>query len=225
MVVAALTLILQKAGVRVGVMKAVETGCRPRPDGSLGARDAEFLKTVSGSEDPEALVCPERYRAPLAPWTAATREGKRVSVARIRNAYGRLARRHSLVFVEGAGGVAVPLSKNYSFSELARDLSLSAIVVARPMLGTINHTVLTVERLRERKVPVIGVVFCKTNPGRNALAADSSARVIKSLTGVPFMGTLGFMRTKSRTALLRAGASLNLPRFLQPPPTPRKEAK
>ncbi len=207
-VTAALVLRARVRGGHAGVMKPVETGCTPSA-GGLRARDAEFLIRLTGVDDGENLVCPQRFRAPLAPVTAARLEGRRVSLSSIRRAYARLSRRYDRVFVEGAGGISVPLRRGYTYVDLALDLGLSAVVVARPALGTINHTVLTVNHLTERGVPVLGVIFSKNTPGRLSRAARTSPGVIREETGVRILGTLRYLGRVTAPGLVRAAVGID----------------
>lgn len=185
-VTAALAAALRRRGLDAGVMKPVQTGAEER-DGNLYAPDAAFLQAVSGVEDPPEWICPVRLRAPLAPSVAAELEGTEVSLTAIQEAYAQLAARHALILVEGAGGICVPLRNDYLMSDLARDLDLPVLVVARPSLGTINHTVLTVQYARSAGLQVVGVLI-NNYPAEPGLAERTSPAVIERLAGVPVLG-------------------------------------
>jgi dethiobiotin synthetase len=91
--------------------------------------------------------------------------------------------------VEGAGGLSVPISGRYLMSDLARELSLPLLVVARPSLGTLNHTTLTVEFARAAGLRVIGVLISGL-PAAPSLAEQHAAEMIEELTSVPVLGVL-----------------------------------
>ena len=135
-------------------MKPVETGV-----GAAGPLDAIALREASGAEDDLAEVCPERFRMPAAPSVAAEQEGRSIDLTRIRACFDTLAARHSLMLVEGAGGLLVPLSETLDMAGLAERLGLPVLLVARGALGTINHTRLSLEALNARSLDLAGVVI------------------------------------------------------------------
>ena len=144
---------LRAAGIDAAGMKPVETGV-----GDAGPLDALALRDAAGGADALELVCPQRFSLPAAPAVAAAAEERSVAVGEIRSAFAQLAVRHACVIAEGAGGLLVPLGADFDMAELARDLGLPLLVVARARLGTINHTRLTLEAARSRGLAVAGVV-------------------------------------------------------------------
>lgn len=178
---------LRRLGINVGVMKPAETGCR-RGGRELIPADAVALMKAVGSRDPLDLVTPYRFVRPLAPSVAAQFEGKKIEKRKILAAYQKLSKRHEFMLVEGAGGIMVPLSDDYLFLDLARDLKLPVLIVARPSLGTINHTLLTVLALRAAKIPIAGIVINYAQKGKAGLAERTSPRVIEEISEVPILG-------------------------------------
>lgn len=152
-VACALARALRARGVDVGVMKPCETGVGPD-----GPPDARALLAASGAGDVIEDVCPQPFALPAAPSVAAAAEGRAVDLARIRTAYGALRARHAFLLVEGAGGLLVPIAPAYTMADLARELGLPLLVVARAALGTINHTLLTLEAAEGRGLSLAGVV-------------------------------------------------------------------
>jgi len=135
-------------------MKPVETGV-----GTAGPLDAIALWEASGAEDDLDEVCPERFQMPAAPSVAAEQEGRSIDLTRIGACFDTLAARHSLMLVEGAGGLLVPLSETLDMAGLAERLGLPVLLVARGALGTINHTRLSLEALNARSLDLAGVVI------------------------------------------------------------------
>lgn len=180
---------LRQSGVDVGVMKPAETGCAVRA-GKLVPRDAIRLRKAAGVKDSLDLVNPVRLRKPLAPSVAASLEGLRIDPRRIHNAFHRLAGRHDFMIVEGAGGIMVPLAPGYSFLDLAQELGLPVLVVARPSLGTINHSLLTVNALKERGLTIAGIVINYADDRKQGLAEKTSPAVIEDISGVKVLGTI-----------------------------------
>ena len=184
---------LRRLGLRVGVMKPVATGCA-RANGTLASADARALLRASGSRDPMDLVCPYRFEPPAAPLVAAENRydvPKAPPVRRtvIERAFRELARRHDIVLVEGIGGLLVPLNSRESVADLARHLGLPVLVVARAGLGTINHTLLTIEAARSAGLNLAGVVL-NGRSRRPSLAERTNPRVIRELGRVPILGVV-----------------------------------
>jgi dethiobiotin synthetase len=186
-VACALARALRAAGVDVGVMKPAETGV-----GAEGPMDALALRAAAGIDDPMEDVCPAQLLLPAAPAVAAEAEGTRVDLGRIREAAARVRARHAFLLVEGAGGLLVPLAPGVSMADLAAELGLPVLLVARGRLGTINHTLLTLEALERRGIALAGVVLSHAEPlspadARNlaALRAALGARLVGELPPLP----------------------------------------
>jgi len=116
-----------------------------------------------------------RLRDPVSPHLAAEREGRRLTLEEI---LLPLAGFKGRLLVEGAGGLLVPLAPGLLQADLVRALGLPAIVVARDRLGTINHTLLTLEALRARGIPVAGVALLGGTANRDAIERFGAVRVL-----------------------------------------------
>jgi len=165
---------LKASGVNVGVMKPVCTGNR---------NDIKALLAAAGSMETIESVNPVFFRQPLAPLVSARLSRGKVDTGKIKKVYRELEARHDFMIVEGAGGIYVPLKKGYFIFDLIRELGLPALVVAKPYLGSINHTLLTVEKLRSEKIKVAGIVMnCLSNI---TLAERTNPGILRELTGLP----------------------------------------
>jgi dethiobiotin synthetase len=149
-VTAGLTGWLREAGVDARAVKPAQTGHPPDDD-------AAFVARACGDDD--AAVCHRRLEPALAPRVAAERAGVDLSYDAIRDACEASVAEGEAAVVEGIGGLRVPLAGDREVLDLAADLALPAVVVARSGLGTLNHTALTVDALADRGVPVRGVVL------------------------------------------------------------------
>jgi dethiobiotin synthetase len=174
---------LRKRSVDVGVMKPAETGCRIR-NGRLAPSDALSLKSAACVKDPLSLINPYRFKQPLAPAVAAESEGKTIDPKKILSAYRDLSQLHEVMIVEGAGGILVPLTYDYTYLDLVRALKLPVVVVARPSLGTINHTLLTIEALLQSGATVAGIVINYAERGKSGSAERTSPRVIEKMANL-----------------------------------------
>jgi len=182
--------VLRKRGFDVGVSKPVCTGA-VRRNGKLISTDALFLKRVSGVDDSPEEICPLCFEMPAAPNVAARAEGRAVELKRLRHALSELSERHTALLVEGIGGFRVPITAGFSVRELAVELGLPVLVVARAGLGTINHSTLTVESVRSAGLRVAGVVLVESHPEVDPSRA-SNAEEIEKLTGVDVLGVVPF---------------------------------
>ena len=159
---------LRDRGLDVGVMKPIETGVDP----DTGPLDASALRAAAGDPDPLDRVCPLQFALPAAPNVAAASEGRGVDLARVHHVYEDLARQHDWMVVEGAGGLLVPTTDDATMADLARDLELPVLVVARAALGTINHTRLTLEEVTRQGVDLVGVAISHDHVISDADAAN-----------------------------------------------------
>ncbi|MBI2485521.1 MAG: dethiobiotin synthase [Deltaproteobacteria bacterium] len=179
---AALAWTLRQSGKKVVVMKPVQTGTD-----SAGLMDIEFVQKVMGTNYPIEEVCPYRFPHPLAPSVAASFVGEKIDLEKIKSAFYKLSSTQDTVIVEGAGGLLVPITDDYLMSDLAFDLKLPLIIVSRPSLGTLNHTLLTVESARSRKLEVLGIVINQFPPNPDVAESTNPELIIK-MTGESLLG-------------------------------------
>jgi dethiobiotin synthetase len=190
-VAAAIAEHLRRGGKRVAVCKPVATGCPRRREG-LVSEDAEFLAACADARHPLDVICPQRFAEPLAPAIAAQRIGKQVDEAAIEAAMTEMAAVSDVMIVEGVGGIMVPTGisaagEGRTVLNWAVELGLPAVVVARPGLGTINHTLLTVGALRQASVKVAGVVINRYPAGTAPMVEETNPRVIEKWGKVPVL--------------------------------------
>jgi len=198
---AALGLALQKAGLSAGVLKPVLSG----------GDDAEFLKNILRLDDDLRLINPYFAEEPLSPHLALARAGIKFDRNKIIDCLRKLQARYDVVLVEGAGGILVPIAKNYFMADLARDLGAEVIVVARAGLGTINHSLLTIEQARQRGLAVRGIIFNQTRAGKKTIPEKTNPEIISRLSGVPVLGELPYLSKINRQSLCkRSGAGFKL---------------
>lgn len=153
-VAAVLARTLAAAGKRVAVFKPAVTGLEEE-----GETDHALLRRASGSSQSDEEIAPYRYRPPASPHLAATLVGEEIDPERLRQAAAAAAEGADAIVCEGVGGLLVPLSPAYLVRDLAADLGYPLVVVASPGLGTINHTLLTLESARAAGLEVAAVVL------------------------------------------------------------------
>lgn len=173
-------------GFRVSVLKPCATGCVRRREG-LVSEDAELLAHYADVRFPLDVVCPQRYAEPLAPAVAAERAGKPLDWEAINRSISAMAAESEVMIVEGVGGVMVPMDSRHTFRDVAVWLGAPAVVVARPALGTINHTLLSVDALRLAGVSVAGVVMNRYPAENASVAEETNPRAIEKWGKVPVL--------------------------------------
>jgi dethiobiotin synthetase len=186
-VAAALARVLREGGRDVGVMKPVATGCVHRREG-LVSEDAEFLAHAADSPEPLEEINPIRLAGSLAPTVAAARAKIELDLAPVWAAWRRLRDEHEVLLVEGIGGILCPVTRKMFVADMAVRFALPVLIVARPNLGTINHTALTVEAVRSRGLEVAGIVINRYNRDTEDVAEMTAPDEIQRATGVPVLG-------------------------------------
>lgn len=144
--------------------------------------DNAVVRRLGRCSDDEIHSFGFRFRDPVSPHLAARREGKRITISDIRR-LRQYARDTALWVVEGAGGLRVPINEDHLMSDVILALELPVIVVARSTLGTINHTLLTLEALRHRSIEIAGVVVVgpPNQENRDAIAHYGKVEVLGEL--------------------------------------------
>ncbi len=167
---------LRQAGQRFAVMKPISTGDR---------EDAARLIEASGTVEKLDTVNPVFLDYPLAPLIASDLEGKPVDMSGIWKIFADLKKKYGWVLVEGVGGLMVPLRDSYFVIDMIERSSLPVLIVARGSLGTINHTLLTVSKLKDRRIPISGIVM--NSQGPFTIVEKTNAATIRNLTGLPVL--------------------------------------
>ncbi|WP_457621558.1 dethiobiotin synthase [Persephonella sp.] len=177
---ASLASILRSQGKSVGYFKPIETGCDPL------CPDALLLSKITGQHYDEVVLY--RFKEAVAPYVAEREEGKHIKLDLIFDRIKHLQEMYEYLIIEGAGGVAVPITyhndKIYTYLDLISDLNVNAVVVSRASLGTINHTYLTVESMKSRNIKIKGIIL----NGRSespSLAEQTNPKIIEKMTGIP----------------------------------------
>jgi dethiobiotin synthetase len=175
---AAIARTLAAEGLRVAVFKPAVTGLEEAAEA-----DHELLRRASGSAQRDEEIAPYRYGPPASPHLAAALAGEEIEPARLREAARAAAASAEILVCEGVGGLLVPLSSGYLVRDLAVDLGYPVAVAASPGLGTINHTLLTVEAARAAGLEV-ALVALTPWPAAPGEIERSNRETIAALGGV-----------------------------------------
>jgi dethiobiotin synthetase len=183
--------ILRNAGNRVGVFKPVASGCNRNFDGLVSA-DAEFLQACSHCDFDLKVINPERYLTPAAPIVCQEHENRQVDFGAIETAYNKICAGSDVMIVEGIGGIRVPISAEMDVVELAKAFGLPVVIVCRPDLGTINHTLLTIDAARNAGLHIAGIVISGYNAETAGLAEETLPMVLEECGQVPVLSIIPY---------------------------------
>jgi dethiobiotin synthetase len=172
---------LAEEGQRVAVFKPAVTGLDEGVE-----TDHELLRRAARSNQSDDEIAPYRYGPPASPHLAAAMAGEEIDPERLRRAARAAAEAADAIVCEGVGGLLVPLSPTYLVRDLAADLGYPLVVVASPGLGTINHTLLTIEAAHAAGLEVAAVVLSPW-PDEPSEIERSNRETVAELAEVPVL--------------------------------------
>jgi dethiobiotin synthetase len=196
-------------GIGVAVFKPVVTGLdQPAAE---WPRDHELLASVANAGQSPGDVAPYRYGPPVSPHLAAQLAGELVDPERLTGAARAEAEKADALVVEGVGGLLVPLANDYLVRDFAGELSLPVVIAARPGLGTISHSLLTIEAARAVALRIQAVVLTPW-PDEPSPMELSNRETIERFGEVPVIG----LPHTDAEGLAEAGAALPVSDWLSP---------
>lgn len=180
---------LKNRGIQVGVVKPVASGAISNPSGQLVSEDASFLMAAAGiSEERRREVNPVCLAPALTPAVAAVECGVTINVANLIDTCRGMLAQSEITLVEGVGGITAPIWEDYLVADMMVELKLPAVLITRPNLGTINHTVLTAEYARQRGIKLAGIIINRWNEDEITVLERSNLAYIERMTGLPILG-------------------------------------
>jgi dethiobiotin synthetase len=187
-IAAGLVIALRKQAVNCGYFKPVASGAVKTRTGWISP-DLRLILNTTGLLDPPPLMNPVCLVPPLAPLPAAEYSGVRWSRSEISKALKLLRSYHDFLVVEGVGGLMVPLKEKFWVIDLIKRLGFPVLVIGRPNLGTINHTLMTLTLLKLQRIKVVGFLF-NGQKGKPGSAEKTAPGIIEHYSKVPYWGTL-----------------------------------
>lgn len=204
---------LRGCGVAVRALKPLITGLDDHPD-AVWPRDHELLARVAGTTPQETILA--GYGPAVSPHLAAQLAGASPpSIPELAHGVRAAAAPAEMLVVEGVGGLLVPLGPDGDVRDLATALALALVIVARPGLGTINHTLLTLEAARRAGLRIAGVVLTPWPEDPDAMLQSNRETI--AARGATEVATLGWVSEPQTAALAAAAATLPLARWLSLP--------
>ena len=198
-VTAGLAVTLRKMGIDIGIMKPFAAGF-PQKTG-FKSEDVEILANSAQITDSESLLNPQFFPIFASPYTAFKNLKIKPNIKLILDSFKKLSKSHSMLLVEGMGGVMTPILKNYFVSDLIKDMKLSTVIITRSKVGTVNHTIMTCKMCEKYKIPVKGIII--NNFDTDGYNVKQLKRDLEDLTNFPVIGTIPFIDDMSDAELYR----------------------
>ena len=192
---------LHKQGVNVGVYKPAASGCTDNDDNMLFSEDADALWNAAGQPATVNHVCPQMFRAPLAPHLSARAEGKEIHRELLVQGIEYWQENSDFIIVEGAGGLMSPISDDDFVADLAYEFGFPLVVVVANKLGCINHTLQTLVTAAayEDGISIAGIILNQVIPPTpDDQSLDSNPAEIERVCIPPVLATVDFEQGLSR---------------------------
>jgi dethiobiotin synthetase len=157
--------------------KYIQTGCENMAEDLLVHR--KLMNTPLTKEDKSKLTCSYLFKYPASPHFSAKLENKSIEPDTITSATEELSKKYDIILMEGAGGLMVPIVEKLTLLDYVKTHNYPCILVSSSNLGSINHTLLSLEVLKQNNIDLLGVVY-NEYPNNSQLITDDSKKVIKS---------------------------------------------
>lgn len=191
---------LKRQNASVITQKWVQTGCTGFPEDL-----ATHLDIMGMSPDDtapyHAAQCSYCFDLPASPHLAAAEAGAQINPAKLTTATQALQKQFDHVLIEGAGGIMVPLTPNYTLLDLVAQLKLPTLIVVKNELGCINHALLTISALAERHIPILGIVMNGEDSATPQQVLEDNPATISKLSGAPVLATIRQLKDPSSASV------------------------
>jgi dethiobiotin synthetase len=166
--------------------------CKPVQTGYPADQDLKYIAKTAGLKKSQ-IYNPLHFSLPLAPQQACAQDRlPPIDVKELTRAIASFCDKFAVSLIEGAGGLYVPLRRNYYMLNLIKDLRAEAVLVCRTGLGTVNHTLLSVSVLRRKRLKIRGLIFNQTEPPD--LSAQLNPHIVQEATGLPILGIFPYQK-------------------------------
>jgi dethiobiotin synthetase len=180
---------LRRRDINAAPMKPAQTGCED------GVPDLDYSLSMAAmevSEEDYTNMSPYRFEPACSPHLAAEMAGTEIDIAEMVIAARTLASDYEFVIAEGAGGLVVPLNRRETMLDLMQAIRFPVLLAARPGLGTINHTLLSIRTLRSDGLDIAGVVFVASTDAKAGFIEEDNVTTIEQFGKVPVLGTIPY---------------------------------
>ena len=193
--------ILQKNGIYVGVMKPFATSSKIHSK-YYKSQDTAKLAKAASVKDSDKTLNPSFFQLAASPLMATEISHKPINLGTVFEKFLFLRKKYDFIVVEGIGGVMVPITHKLSLLHVVRKMNLPVIIVSKPKLGSINHTIMTVNACREFKIPILGIIFNQMPIHPNIVESMTPFYVerltkTKTISIIPFMDKCSYKKIGS----------------------------
>ena len=179
---------LRDAGLNAGYYKAALSGAEEQPDGSWLPGDAAYVAKISGMQEKGEELVSYIYKTAVSPHLAAMREGNPVELDKVKDDFAKAQAKYDYVTMEGSGGIICPIrwdEQHILLEDVLKAVGLGTLVISNAALGSINACVLTIAYLRQKSIPVRGIIL-NNYDGSDFMQADNK-KMMEAITGVPVL--------------------------------------
>ena len=198
-VTAGLAVTLREMGVDVGIMKPFAAGTAQKH--GYKSEDVEILSNAAQVNDPEELVNPQFFSIPASPYTAWKTLKIKPKINSVLTSYKKLSKLHSMILVEGMGGIMTPILKEYFVTNLIKDMKIPTVIVTRTKVGTVNHTIMTVQMCQKYNIPIKGIII--NDFDADGYKVKELTRDLKKLTDIQVLGSIPFIKDMGDSSIYR----------------------
>ncbi len=183
-ITAGLAAVMQSLGYKAGVYKPFQSGAEEK-NGFLISPDLSYVKQLDFYVE---TLCTYLLKPPTAPYIAAEIDGVNINLSAVRRDFETMKQTCEVMLVEGAGGLMVPVTKDELMVDVAKMLDIPVVIVVRPNLGTINHTLLTINQAKAAGLDIAGVIINRYPLHTNDIAIKTAPRLIEEYSDVEILG-------------------------------------
>lgn len=183
--------LLRKNGIKVGVMKPFATSSYIYSN-RYRSSDTASLAEAADIKESDEILNPIYFRLPASPLMAAEILHKTVDIKAISKNFDILKKKYDFTLVEGIGGVMVPITRKISLLDVMKGMKLPSIIVSSPRLGSINHTIMTINECKAKKIPILGIIFNQM-PKNPSIVESMTPKYIEKLTDTSTISVIPFM--------------------------------
>jgi len=181
---------LGSVGKRVVTQKWVQTGVKRFGGADLATHLKLMGKSKEDFGDNLSLMMPYSFRASASPHLAARIENRKIDSTKIKRSVKELSRRFDFVIIEGTGGLLVPLGGGKLLIDIVKGLGIPVLVVVKNRLGAINHTLLSIEALKNRGIEILGIVFNNLSKCENRIVLRDNKKIVGRISKETIIGEL-----------------------------------
>ena len=154
--------------------------------------DTASLAEAADIKESDEILNPIYFRLPASPLMAAEILHKTVDIKAISKNFDILKKKYDFTLVEGIGGVMVPITRKISLLDVMKGMKLPSIIVSSPRLGSINHTIMTINECKAKKIPILGIIFNQM-PKNPSIVESMTPKYIEKLTDTSTISVIPFM--------------------------------